>query len=110
MAECTFCKAETQLYVNGVSVCVACDDKRHRKSVDVRTVLAKAIADATARVNAANQIFHSVMNQAPTGIPHPDGAQRIHNSSRELDDARKEMMTAHKRLNDYSIAESCLMT
>jgi hypothetical protein len=84
MAECTFCKAETQLYVNGVPVCVACGDKRHAKPADVRTVLAKAIADATARVSAANQVFHSVMNEAPTGFPHPDGAQRIHNASREL--------------------------
>jgi hypothetical protein len=101
MAECTFCKAETQLYENGEPVCIACDEKRLRKPADIRTLLVNAIADATARVSAANQVFSSVMSEIPTGFPHPDGAQRIHNASQELDDARKEMMKAHTRLNDY---------
>ena len=89
MAECTFCKAETQLYENGLPVCVACDETRHAKSTDIRTLLVNAIADATARVCAANHAFKSAINQIPTGLPHPDGVQQIHNASRELDDARK---------------------
>ncbi len=100
MAECAFCKAETQLYANGVPVCVACDDKR-AKPLDVRTVLVKAIEDATARVSAANQAFNSVISETPAGFPHPDGAQRIQNASQTLKAAREKMMRAHNRLNDY---------
>jgi len=33
---------------------------------------------------------------------HPDGVERIHNASRERDTARKEMMAAHNRLNDFN--------
>jgi hypothetical protein len=38
----------------------------------------------------------------PSGLPHPDGTPRIHNASHELDTARKEMMKAHTRLNDFT--------
>jgi hypothetical protein len=64
-------------------------------------LLVNALANATARVDAANQVFSSVMSGIPSGLPLADVAQRLHSISRELDDARKEMMTAHKRLNDF---------
>ena len=104
MAECNFCKVETQLYDGGTPVCVKCSEARESKapgSAEIRTALVKRIVDATARVSAAKSAFSLVMNQVPSGLPHPDGAQRIHNASRELDAARKEMMEAHTRLNDF---------
>ena len=42
-----------------------------------------------------------VLDQIPSGLPQPDGAQRIKNASHALSIARKEMATAHNRLNDY---------
>src|SRR6266404_997113 len=39
--------------------------------------------------------------KVPSGLQHPDGAQRIKNASNKLSLARKEMATAHNRLNDY---------
>jgi hypothetical protein len=36
MAQCSQCKAETQLHVNGVPVCPACDDARS-KGIDQKT-------------------------------------------------------------------------
>jgi len=103
MAECAFCKADTELYQNGVPVCLTCKHKREAKSkpTEVRTILVKDIVDATARVSAANEVFNKVIGQVPAGLPHPDGARLIHNASRELDAARMEMMTAHKRLNEF---------
>jgi hypothetical protein len=100
MAECTFCKAETQLYANGVPVCVACDEKRAKPS-DVRTTLVKAIEEATGRVDAANQAFNSVISDTPTGFPHPDGTQRIQNASQALKAARGDLLRAHHRLNEF---------
>jgi hypothetical protein len=41
------------------------------------------------------------MGQFPTGLAHQDGLRRIQNASNELTTARKEVMTAHKRLNDF---------
>ena len=37
----------------------------------------------------------------PSGTPHPDGVQRIHNASHKLTQARDEMMNAHNRMNDF---------
>jgi len=52
-------------------------------------------------VNKATHAFFEVMGQVPTGFPHPDGSQRIHNASLELSTARKELMKAHARLDDF---------
>jgi len=52
-------------------------------------------------LSAANETFSAVMSQVPSGVPHPDGTQRIHNASRELDAAREEMMKANTRLNNF---------
>ena len=41
------------------------------------------------------------MGQIPSGFPHPDGSQRIHNASRDLSTARKDLMRAHTRLDDF---------
>ena len=41
------------------------------------------------------------MGQFPGGLPYADSAQRIHSASRELSVARKEMMNAHTRLNEF---------
>jgi hypothetical protein len=58
-------------------------------------VLVNRIVEATTRLSAANETFSAVMSQVPSGVPHPDGTQRIHNASREMDAAREEMMKAH---------------
>ena len=28
MAQCTYCSAETQLFIDGAPICIACDDAR----------------------------------------------------------------------------------
>lgn len=42
-----------------------------------------------------------VMGQIPGGLPHPDGSEHIHNVSRELSAARKDLMRAHAALDDF---------
>ncbi len=107
MAKCAYCGSETELFNNGVAVCLKCSDDHEGKSKPpqtepyIRTILVNDIVKATARVSAANQTFSAVMGQVPSGLPHPDGAQRIHNASRELSIARERMMTAHTRLNKF---------
>ena len=70
-------------------------------SDQIRTILVTEIAKATATVSEANQKFSDAMRKFPSGLPHPDGVQKIKNASKDLNLARKEMMTAHKRLIDF---------
>lgn len=106
MAECAYCKAETQLYNSGVPICLKCSDAREAKakqshSGSVHDVLARALAEATLRAESAAKEFNAVTSDIPGSIPHPDGTQRIHNASRALKAARDEMVMAHNRLSAY---------
>ena len=107
MAHCAYCKAETILHDGGVPICLECADARDANSKPpetehrIRTILTEALTEATARANAASEEFSGVMGDIPSALPHPDGTQRIHNASRELSAARKEVMQAHTRLTDF---------
>jgi len=109
MAACAHCGAETQLYANGVPTCVRCSEQRVNQvrkgpsisGQSIRSVLVANITQATARANRASQAFIEVMGQIPSGLPHPDGIQRIHNASGELAKARKDLMRAHAALDDF---------
>jgi len=68
---------------------------------DIRAILVKHIIEATERANAASRVFNAVIDEGPSGLPHPDGTQRIRNASRDLDSARRQMMKAHTRLNEF---------
>ena len=56
---------------------------------------------AKRRMNAASMKFNEVVRDVPSGLPHPDGTQRIHNVGRELLDAREKLAAAITRLNDF---------
>jgi hypothetical protein len=108
MAQCAYCKTETRLYDGGVPICLECADARDAKSKPleterrIRTTLMKALTEATARSHAASDAFSDVMGRnIPSGLPQPDGTQRIHNVSRELSAAREEVTKAHTRLNEF---------
>ena len=109
MAACAHCGAETELYSSGVPICLKCSDARESKAKkkppasgqSIRSILLDEIAQATARVNKASQDFFDVMGKIPSGFPHPDGTQHIHNVSRELAKARKDLMRAHAALDDF---------
>ena len=108
MARCAYCTAETEKYDGGdVPICIECSDERNvRRKLPaiedrVRTTLIQDVIEATALKNQASEVFEIVMGQFPSGLPHPDGSLRIKNASVGLSMARKEMMKAHNRLNDY---------
>ena|SRR6266478_3011908 len=107
MASCTFCKAETVLYDSGVPVCVKCSEARDSKRKpptsehQVLNVLNQDFQAASERSKAATAAFDAVTTDIPSGIPHPDGTQRIHYASREVTIARMEMLKAHHRLSDF---------
>jgi hypothetical protein len=99
MAQCAYCKTETQLHFANVPICIQCADARSPEQT--RISLLQNAADATMRADGASDTFKKVMADIPSEIPHPDGVQRIRNASRELSKARDEMMDAHRLLDDY---------
>jgi hypothetical protein len=107
MAQCAYCKSETFLYDCDVPVCIQCSEGREAEAKspkteqEIRLVLVNRIIEATSRLTAANETFSAVMSQTSSGLAHPDGTEHIHNASHELDAARKEMVNAHTRLNEF---------
>ena len=107
MAQCAYCKAETELYENGTPICIVCagakaDTPRPSATESpIRLKLLQEVRQATDRVNAAAESFSSIIQDIPSDTPHPDGALRITQASRELSTARAELMAAHHRLNDF---------
>jgi hypothetical protein len=106
VAECTYCKAETHFYDLDIPVCVDCArrnaiGKPSNTDPDVRTTLVQELSEATARAESASETFNAVMGNVPSGIPHPDGVQRLHNASREMSNARQDLTKAHHRLNEF---------
>lgn len=89
-----------QLYIGNVPVCVKCSDEP-KKRRNLKAVLLKALEEATERADEATDAFLVATTEIPSGTPHPDGIQQIHNASHKLTAARDEMMKAHHRLNDF---------
>ena len=67
----------------------------------IHDVLRDEFEAAKRRMNIASTKFNEVVRDIPSGLPHPDGTQRIHNVGRELIDAREKLAAAITRLNDF---------
>src|SRR5258706_7665768 len=108
MAQCAHCNTETYLYHGGVPICIKCSDLRKAKrkppatEQQIRGTLLQDVLELHALVNEATREFKAVTGQIPSGLPHPDGVQGIKNASAKLSIARKELMKAHRRLNEHS--------
>src|SRR4051812_995473 len=107
MERCALCQAEdTALYESGVPICLKCVSARGAKvkkdrPASVHDALVHDLTAATLQAESATVEFNAVTSDVPSFIPPPDGAQRIHNASRRLTEARNALMKAHRRLNDY---------
>jgi hypothetical protein len=54
--------------------------KPPRSEKEILRVLIEDVIDATAEKNEASEAFEIVVGQFPSGLPHPDGSQRVANS------------------------------
>jgi len=46
--------------------------------------------------------FKEIVREIPSGLPHPDGSDRVRNASRELTDAHNRVVTLLVELNRIS--------
>ena len=68
---------------------------------DFLDILIRHVVNATTFENRANEEFNAAMNQFPTGLPYPNGAQQIKTTSAHLLSARKMLEIARNRLDDF---------
>jgi hypothetical protein len=107
MERCAFCKVEeTALYDSGVPICLKCVAAREAKAKkdrppSVHDILVGELAQAQLDADSATAEFNAMTSDIPSFIPPPDGTRRIHNASNKLTDARKAIMKAHHRLNEF---------
>jgi hypothetical protein len=102
---CLHCTAETEAGANGVPICVSCATRKLAASPEaIRTILQQELTWATERASIASAEFLAVTLQVPSGLPHPDGVQRIRNVSHELAFARAQLTKAHDRLEAFLIS------
>jgi hypothetical protein len=102
MDNCAFCNTQTELYVNSVPICSKCSGDREHKSTptqaDIRDSLQAELLEATVRALEAEGKFKAIMKEIPSGLPSPDGAQRIKNALHEVTASRVEMAKAQNRV------------
>ena len=70
----------------------------------VHDLLQQELKAATERAATASAAFLDVTSQVPSGLPHPDGTQRIRNIAHELAFARTELMRAHSRMDTFLVS------
>ena len=69
----------------------------------IRQLLQDDFDAAQQRRIKASKRFTEVMDDVPSGIPQPDGTDRIKMASREYKDSREAASAAMKRLSDFMI-------
>ena len=103
---CAHSQAE-KLLDSSIPICLKCWETRATKrkppvtADQVLTTLIESVLEATALKSKASEAFEIVIGQFPDGLPSPNGSQRIKDASEQLSRARRGMMTAHNRLNDF---------
>jgi hypothetical protein len=70
----------------------------------VHDLLQEELKQAAERAASASAAFLDVTSQVPSGLPHPDGTQRIRNMAHELAFARTELMRAHSRMDAFLVS------
>ena len=67
----------------------------------ITRILTDELATARSRHASARERFDRVIQEVPSGVPHPDGTQRIHAAGREINAALEAYLYALKRFSDF---------
>jgi hypothetical protein len=69
--------------------------------VEIEEILRAELERARSQRESAKEEFARVCNDIPSGLPHPDGTQRILNASREQTAAQEAFAAALQRFNAF---------
>jgi len=67
----------------------------------VRIILEQEFLESVKRRDLASFRFQDANKDIPSGLPHPDGTQRIYNASEEYSASLHDLSRALKRLTDF---------
>ena len=70
---------------------------------DIQQLLEDAVYAAQQCRIEASRRFEEVVDDIPSGVPHPDGMDRIHQASREYKESSEAASAAMKRLSDFML-------
>jgi len=101
MAQGATRRAESQLHLVSASNEREVKRKPPGSEKKILDLLIQNVVDAATLKSEACEAFNAAIDQFPSGLPYPDGAQRVRNASAQLSAARKILRTAHNRLDDY---------
>jgi hypothetical protein len=68
---------------------------------EILRILKTELSLAEHRRDAAAAFFREIIGNIPSGIPHPDGVERIRAASHDYRRALNEAATASARLNEF---------
>jgi hypothetical protein len=68
----------------------------------ITRILKEQLAEALERRRLASIAFQDV-TRGPSGLPHPDGTQRVLNASRAYSEALRNVTAAIRRRSDYIV-------
>jgi hypothetical protein len=68
---------------------------------EILTKLREALDAARQRSDAASQHFDEIIRDVPSGLPHPDGVERVRIASSEFIRSRQQLMEAHLKLESF---------
>jgi hypothetical protein len=72
-------------------------------SESIRRKLNHDLMDADERREVASDRFNAILDDIPSGIPTPDGADRIRQASEDYSRAQKESFEALTQLNHFTV-------
>jgi hypothetical protein len=98
MAQGAARRVESQLHLVSTNEVKRKPPGSEKKVLDL---LIQNVVDAAMLKSEACEAFNAAIDQFPSGLPHPDGAQLVKNTSAQLAAARKTLMTAHNHLDDF---------
>jgi hypothetical protein len=70
-------------------------------SANIEARLRNDLEIARTRLTVSRTAFQAVIAAVPSGIPHPDGSQKIVNASKEHGAALEALLAAVKRYNGF---------
>jgi hypothetical protein len=74
-----------------------------KEPIEIRMLLEKELEARKRQLETAAEVFNETIRDIPSGLPQPDGTQRIRNAARNYSTAREQHQDAFTRLNHYVV-------